>query len=443
MLLVDSDGTQERWVGTDWWLFWSFALGMLLENYIFSLAPIATGWIKNLPTSLTALMLAWAPIWLIIGIAVAGPVSDRMGRKGTFYLTMALYAVGGIGLILSAGYVSILVFLAVLLFAAGGEMNTIMAASHEMMPARHRGKAMMMELNFINLGGFLLGILSIASKSWSSSEGLQKASLGIAILLVLVVLVLARLRTPESLRWLHRKGRDDRMHLEAVRFYGPLQGEVRVQEVRRPANRVSRSLVTRRGPGLGTRLFVTMATAFAGSAGFGLMTYTLGPLFFKGLVAQIILVAAGVGFFSGFFGLYADRLSRKWLLLAGYLGAFLVTVVIYLTVGAWSRTLALFWILLVVLNLFTNVSYLTEDTLKGEVWPTERRGTYTALVRFVSIGLYIPTIYLSSVLNLHQTMLFNMLIWAVGLTGAVWWMVRGVETGAGVRIDDASGGEST
>ena len=80
----------ERWVGTDWWLFWSFALGMLLENYIFGLAPIATGWIANLPKGLSALMLSWAPIWLIIGIAVAGPVSDRFGRKGTFYVTMAL-----------------------------------------------------------------------------------------------------------------------------------------------------------------------------------------------------------------------------------------------------------------------------------------------------------------------------------------------------------------
>lgn len=441
MWLVSQVDRGERWVGTDWWLFWSFGLGMLLENYIFSLAPIATGWIQNLPTSLTALMLAWAPIWLIIGIAVAGPAADRMGRKGTFYLTMALYAVGGIGLILSHGYLPILISLAVLLFAAGGEMNTIMAASHEMMPAKHRGKAIMMELNFINLGGLLLAALSIVSKSWSSSEALQKTSLGVAILLVLLVLLLARMRTPESLRWLHRRGEDDRMRAQAVRYYGPEQGQIRIQEVESPPPHLPLPASGKRGPTLSTRLFVTMATAFAGSAGFGLMTYTLGPLFFKNLVAQIILVAAGVGFISGFFGLYADRLSRKWLLLIGYLGTFLMTVVIYLTVGAWSHTLALFWILLVILNLFVNIAYLTEDTLKGEVWPTRRRGTYTALVRFVSIGLYIPTIYLSSVLNLHQTMFFNMLIWAVGLSGAVWWMSRGAETGAGVRIDEASAEE--
>ena len=409
---------------------------MLLENYIFGLAPIATGWIRHLPAGLSALMLSWAPIWLIIGIAVAGPLADRFGRKGTFYVTMALYAVGGIGLILSTGYVPILVFLAVLLFAAGGEMNTIMAASQEMMPAKHRGKAMMMELNFINLGGLILGLLAVTTKAWSSSESLQKGSLGVAILIVLVILFIARQRTPESLRWLDRHGRREQVRAEAVRYYGEDEGAVRAEQALLP--RRDSAAAAGRGPALGLRLYVMLAIAFAGSAGFGLMTYTLGPFYFKNLTAQIILVAAVVGFVSGFFGLFSDRLSRRWLLLLGYLGSFLATVVIFLTVGAWSKSLALFWTLLVILNLFVNVAYLTEDTLKSEVWPTQLRGTLTAVVRFVSIGLYIPTIYIALGLSLRGAMLFNMLIWAVGLSGAVLWYYRGNETGAGVTIDEAS-----
>ncbi len=440
METAQSPARAERWVGTDWWLFWSFALGMLLENYIFGLAPIATGWIAHLPSYLSALMLSWAPIWLIIGIAVAGPLSDRFGRKGTFYVTMALYAVGGIGLILSSGYVPILVFLAVLLFAAGGEMNTIMAASQEMMPAKHRGKAMMMELNFINLGGLVLGVLAVTTKAWSSSESLQKVSLGIAILIVLIILFVARLRTPESLRWLDRHGQRERVRDEAMRYYGGEEGAIRAAAALRPTREAAP--VAGKSPRLGLRLYVMMAIAFAGSAGFGLMTYTLGPFYFKNLTADIILVAAIVGFVSGFFGLFADRLSRRWLLLIGYLGSFLATVVIFLTVGAWSKSLALFWILLVVLNLFVNVAYLTEDTLKSEVWPTRVRGTLTALVRFVSIGLYIPTIYIALGLSLRGAMLFNMLIWAIGLSGALLWFSRGNETGAGVSIDEASAGLS-
>ncbi|MCL5116050.1 MAG: MFS transporter, partial [Firmicutes bacterium] len=67
--------TQEQWTRADSWSFWAFGIGMLMENYIFSLAPIANGWVHNMPKSLTSLLLSWAPIWLIIGIAVAGPVS--------------------------------------------------------------------------------------------------------------------------------------------------------------------------------------------------------------------------------------------------------------------------------------------------------------------------------------------------------------------------------
>jgi len=421
----------ESWTRTDSWAFWSFGLGMLLEANIFGMASIATGWV-SMPPSLRSLLLAWAPIWLIIGIMVAGPLADRIGRKNTFYTTMALYGVGAIGIVFSYTYVLILVFLAVLLFAAGGEMNTIMAASHEMMPTRHRSKTMFLELNFINLGGFLLAAVSLLSIY--NSVSFQRGMVAATIVVVLFVLLLARSRTPESIRWLHRKGLTDRAQSEIERFYG-------VQEYGARQAAVRQSSVAARRTGLGLRLFATITTAFAGSAGFGLMTYVLGPTYFKNLTAMILLVATGVGFVSGFFGFWADRLSRKSLLVLGYGGTALVTLVIFLTTSQWTKDLAFFWILLVVLNVFVNISYLTEDTLKSEVWPTETRGTYTAIVRFVSIGLYIVTIYMTQNYGLNQYMLFNLIVWVIGLGGAVAWYYGGIETGKGVSLETASGEE--
>ncbi|SHJ92053.1 Major Facilitator Superfamily protein [Alicyclobacillus tolerans] len=428
--------TRERWTSTDSWLFWSFGLGMLLENYIFSLAPVATGWVK-VPKVLDQLMLSWAPIWLIIGIIIFGPIADRFGRKSTFYLTMALYAVGGIILIFAHTYVWILIALALLLLASGGEMNTIMVASHEMMPRLHRSKTMMMELNFINLGAFLLGILAVISSAWNSSETFQKSTVGVALIIVLFVLFLARTRTPESIRWLMRQGRREQAEAEAIRYYGEEQGRIRLEPVQKRIEQPSDSMLKKR-VSLGLRFYVTLTTAFAGSAGFGLMTYTLAPNFFPKLTSTIILIAGATGFFSGFFGLFGDRWSRKKLLLTGYLGTFIITVLIYFTLGAWSKSLALFIILLVILNVFVNIGYLTEDALKGEVWPTHRRGTYTAIVRFVSIGLYIPTIYISYAISLKGNMVMNIIIWAIGLTGALLWVARGIETGKGVSIEEAS-----
>ena len=63
-------------------------MGMFIESYIFGMSSIATTWVK-IPDSYKALLLSWSPLWLIIGIGIAGPVSDRIGRKQVFYITMS------------------------------------------------------------------------------------------------------------------------------------------------------------------------------------------------------------------------------------------------------------------------------------------------------------------------------------------------------------------
>nr|MDA8332261.1 MFS transporter [Candidatus Dormibacteraeota bacterium] len=150
-----SDALTERWTATDSWNFASFCIGMLLESYVFGTATIATGWVHT-PVVLRSLLLSWSPIWQILGIAALGPVSDRVGRRPVFFATLTLYGLGGLGLIFSSSYQLILISLAVMLFASGGELNGILVSSHEVMPARHRGKTMMLAINCANLGGLAL-----------------------------------------------------------------------------------------------------------------------------------------------------------------------------------------------------------------------------------------------------------------------------------------------
>ncbi|MHB1525191.1 MAG: MFS transporter [Candidatus Dormibacteria bacterium] len=424
----------EHWVPTDSWNFTSFVLGMLLEAYIFGMATIATGWV-TMPTTLRSLLLSWAPLWLIIGIAATGPLSDRIGRKTTFYLTMSLYGIGAIGLVFSFSFVLILIFLAIMLFAAGGEMNAILVASHEVMPTRHRSKTMMLEINGINLGGLILAAVSLLS----ASKGIpfERGMVAATFVVVLAVLFFARTRTPESIRWLRARGRDGEAQVQIDRFYGAAEYRARDAAAQAATKAAQTAGGVRRVP-LSLRLFATTATAFAGAAGFGLLTYVLGPAHFPKLTAAILMVATLTGFISGFFAFWADRLSRKQLLLVGYGGSFVVTLAIALFTNAWAASATLFFLLLVVLNVFVNIGYLTEDTLKGEVWATERRGTYSALVRFVSIGLYIATIYITQNFSLTGFAFFSALIWAIGLAGAVAWFFGGVETGKGVSLEVAS-----
>jgi MFS family permease len=45
-------------------------------------------------------------LWLVIGISIGGNISDKVGRKGTFIYSIAMYAIGDILLNLSINYVS-------------------------------------------------------------------------------------------------------------------------------------------------------------------------------------------------------------------------------------------------------------------------------------------------------------------------------------------------
>ncbi|BFI74530.1 MFS transporter [Sulfurisphaera ohwakuensis] len=418
-----------EWTSIHSWAFISFSAGMALEAYIFGMSSIATNWV-SVPKILESLLLSWAPLWLIIGIIVTGPLSDRLGRKRMFYLTMSLYAIGAVGIAFSYTYYLILLFLAMLLFAAGGEMNTIMVMNHEIMPRKHRSKTMFFEINFINFGGLLLAAVALSSAY--SSIAFQRFMIGITAIIIVIILAYARQKIPESIRWLEEKGDLTRAEEELKKYFSQVETKESTQiddNIKDPKNL----------PPVSLRLIVTTLIAAANTIGFGLMTYVLGPYFFPKLTASILLVANLAEFLVGLgISPFADKISRKLVLLVSLIGVVSSTVAIYLTIPLWTNNLILFWILLIFLNIFTSINYLTEDTLKAEIWPTTKRGTYTAIVRFISIGAYIPTIFLTSSLSIYQYTLFNLAIWTLGLIAALLWFVKGIETGKGKSLSEIS-----
>ncbi|WP_252896969.1 MFS transporter, partial [Metallosphaera hakonensis] len=248
------------WSRVHTYAFIAFSAGFFLEAYIFGMAPIASGWV-SVPKFLTSTLLAWAPLWLIIGIIVTGPLSDRLGRKTMFYPTMSLYGIGALGLVFSDTYFLILLFLALMLFAAGGEMNTIMVATHEIMPSRHRSKAFFLELNFINIGGFVLGLIGYLVQN--QSVGFQRLMIGVTVLIVLIILVYTRMKIPESIRWLEKQGKMEDAEKEVKKYFGEIK--VISQDQLRPIVRVKRLPTS-------FKLAVVILVAAANTIGYGLMT---------------------------------------------------------------------------------------------------------------------------------------------------------------------------
>src|SRR3954463_6244773 len=150
----------------------------------------------------------------VVGALVFGHMSDRLGRRKLFMLTLAIYLVGS-GLTAltighSAGWV---VFLWITRFIAGmgigGEYAAINSAIDELIPARHRGRADI-AVNGTYWGGAIIGtlgtllVLNNVNPHYSWRLGFL-----IGPILAFVILFVRR-NLPESPRWqlMHGKERE-------------------------------------------------------------------------------------------------------------------------------------------------------------------------------------------------------------------------------------------
>jgi MFS family permease len=147
----------------------------------------------------------------VVGALVFGRLSDRLGRRNLFMVTLGVYLIGSgltaLTLGASAGWV---VYLYATRFIAGtgigGEYAAINSAIDEMIPARYRGRVDI-AVNGTYWGGAIIGTLGslLFLKVLSPHLGWR---LGFLIGPVLgLVILLVRRNLPESPRWLLMHGR--------------------------------------------------------------------------------------------------------------------------------------------------------------------------------------------------------------------------------------------
>jgi MFS family permease len=160
----------------------------------------------------------------ISGALIFGHLTDRLGRKRLFLVTLAIYAVATVMTGLSWSFLSFAVFRFATGMAIGGEYAAINSAIDELLPARVRGLADLA----IN-GSYWIGTAFGAAASTVLLDprllppwlGWRLAFLMGAVLAVAVVLV--RRYVPESPRWLLLHGHAD----EASRIVGDIEAAAR------------------------------------------------------------------------------------------------------------------------------------------------------------------------------------------------------------------------
>ena len=149
----------------------------------------------------------------VLGAIFFGWLTDRLGRKRLFFITLALYLAATAATALSWNLWSFVLFRFLTGAGIGGEYTAINSAIQELIPARYRGRTDLAINGSFWIGaalGAVVSIVLLGNTEPGSDLGWRLAFL-LGALLGLVILFM-RMWIPESPRWLVTHGRGEQAH---------------------------------------------------------------------------------------------------------------------------------------------------------------------------------------------------------------------------------------
>src|SRR5579864_6281269 len=144
----------------------------------------------------------------VSGALLFGYLTDRLGRRKLFMVTLGIYLVATAATALSWDFWSFVIFRALTGAGIGGEYAAINSAIQELIPARFRGRTDLAINGSFWLGAALgaLGAVVLLQPGLLPPDWGWRAAFGIGAVLGSCILVLRRW-VPESPRWLMLHGR--------------------------------------------------------------------------------------------------------------------------------------------------------------------------------------------------------------------------------------------
>src|SRR3954470_6702004 len=160
----------------------------------------------------------------VLGAIFFGWLTDRLGRKKLFFITLTVYLLATAATAFSWNLTSFLLFRFITGAGIGGEYAAINSTIQELVPARVRGWTDLVINGSFWIGaalGALAAIVLLDPAVLAPDHGWRAAFL-IGATMALIVFFM-RLWLPESPRWLMTHGRAD----EAEKIVGEIEGRVR------------------------------------------------------------------------------------------------------------------------------------------------------------------------------------------------------------------------
>ena len=309
----------------------------------------------------------------LCGAALAGLLADRYGRRALFQATLLIYSLGTGLLALTANLSSFLFIRFFVGMGLGGELPVVATLIAEWVPARQRGRLLVLLSSFWSYGWILaalMGFLIIPSFGW-------QAAFLVGALPALYVLVLRR-GVPESPRYLMTTGRRKEA-IEVLQRMGVKEEILDVNSSASLDSNMSRSSAKLLFAPLYLRqtilvwiLWFSLFFTF-----YGIFIWLPSLLLARGLglvrsLEYILLMSLAQ--LPGYFltGYLADRVGRRWTFVALMLLSAISAGIFGMTV---EPAQVLFWGLL--LNFFYAGTYALAYAYTAEVYGTAVRATGT------------------------------------------------------------------
>lgn len=363
------------------------ALGGLLFGFDTAIIAGATRFLKE-RFALTAfgegLAVSIVLIGCMAGAAIAGTVSDRLGRRRFMLISAVLFFISAIGCAVPQNLVQFLAFRFIGGLAIGSASIVSPLYISEVAPPRIRGA-----LVSVNQLAIVTGILLSYFSSWAlvgagASNWRWMFATGALPAVVFFGFVLG---VPESPRWLVKQGRDGEALGILERLNGPEVAAVEALHIKEALVLEGGSIRELFKPGLRTALGIGVFLAvFQQITGINAVIY-YAPRFFEaaGIArSSAIFQSAIIGLVNVLFTLVAialvDRLGRKPLLLAGSAGMGLS----FILLGAafkfqlFSGSLVLLFTLLYVAFFAMTLGPVVWVVI-AEIFPTRVRGRAMAI----------------------------------------------------------------
>jgi MFS family permease len=387
----------------------------------------------------------------VVGALFFGRLSDRLGRRNLFLITLGVYLVGsGLTAFTLGNSTGWILFLYATRFIAGmgigGEYAAINSAIDELIPARFRGRVDI-AVNGTYWFGALLGTISTFILLNKLEPGIGwRIGFAIGPVLGLVILFIRR-HLPESPRWQIMHGRER----EAEESISYIENEVRQGGKELPDVDHSKEIEVRPGDDhgylaltrvlfrdyptrsvLGATLMITQS--FLYNAIFFTYTLVLGK--FYGVESEntpLYLIAFAIGNLAGplLIGHFFDTIGRKTMIAGTYItsGVLLGITAALFDAGALNAiTQTIAWcVIFFFASAGASAAYLTVS----EIFPLEVRAKAIAVFFAIAqcFGALGPVIYGAMIgdgSNPHRLFFGYLLGAAVMIIGGIVTMVYGV-----------------